>query len=88
MTATTKSKMIKGSAPVKGENEDRKYFNLQKLSLDTGISQDKLYNNMKGIYDSLTDAEKKAIAVCLMGPVKNFYGRLGMIVTFNKAPEK
>lgn len=86
---------IKGKEVIKGtlqllQNKEEtdevghKFFNLQKIIKVTGIQNDKVYNNFKGAYNSLTDAEKKQIATCLMGPVKNIFERLGMAVSFSK----
>jgi hypothetical protein len=89
---TKKNKMVKGSTTLikpDGLQSDQahKYFNLQRIISDTGIQNDKLYNNMKGAYNSLTKDERKQIATCLMGPVKNIFERLGMVVSFSKLPD-
>lgn len=65
-------------------DDDRRYFNLQKVANTTKIQQDKIYNNFKGMYTSLTAEEKKQIATCLMGPVKKMFESLGMSVSFFK----
>jgi hypothetical protein len=86
---TKKKKMVKGTTIVKPEDIDEahKYFNLQRVISDTRIQSDKVYNNMKGAYNSLSGDERKQIATCLMGPVVNLFKRLGMQVSFSKLQE-
>lgn len=86
---TSENKMIKGSA-IASEvtvEDSHKFFNLQKIIATTRIQQDKLYNNMKGSYDSLTTEEKKRVATCLMIPVRDMFARLGMSVSFQPIPK-
>lgn len=92
MTAKKKKKMIKGSvraaAPdALNEADAHKFFNLQRVIEATRIQPDKIYNNMKGVYSSLSPEEHKQIATCLMSPVRNFFARLGMHVSFSKLPD-
>jgi len=84
MTAISK-KVVKGTEPkIDDPTEIRKYFNLQKVIAVTGVQGDKIYNNMKGAYNSLTQDEKKRIATCMMVPVKVFFEKLGMAVSFSR----
>jgi hypothetical protein len=93
MTSAKSKEVIKGTLELLRNREDEadevghKFFNLQKIIKVTGIQPDKVYNNFKDKYNSLTDAEKKQIATCLMLPVKNVFERLGMSVSFSKLPE-
>lgn len=64
--------------------DSHKFFNLQRIVSSTGIQQDKIYNNMKGHYDSLSAEEKKRIATVLMIPIRDMFKRLGMGVKFHK----
>jgi hypothetical protein len=89
---TIKSKeVIKGTLQLLQNKEEtdevgHKFFNLQKIIKVTGIQSDKVYNNFKDKYNSLTTSEKKQIATCLMLPIKDVFERLGMAVTFSPLP--
>lgn len=61
-----------------------KYFNLQMILKTTRLNPDKVYNNFKGAYNSLSPEEKKQIATALMIPTKEMFARLGMDVSFSK----
>jgi hypothetical protein len=63
-----------------------KFFNLQRVITETKIDQDKVYNNFKGEYKSLSPEEGKQIATCLMRPVQDIFARLGMRVKFEPMP--
>jgi hypothetical protein len=62
-----------------------KFFNLKKVSDITGIQPDKIYNNMREDYDSLTPADCKQIAEVLKPNVVKLFQKLGYKVTFSKA---
>jgi hypothetical protein len=88
MAVKTKKKVVKkrrfkASDTIDPVKDAHKYFNLQKVIEQTCIQPDKIYNNMKGLYNSLTLEERKQIATCLMIPVANIFERLGMKVTFS-----
>jgi hypothetical protein len=59
-----------------------KFFNLKKVSDLTQIQPDKIYNNMRGDYNSLSAADTSSIAKILIPNVKKFFERLGYEVTF------
>lgn len=79
--------MIKGSTQAKKPDGPHKFFNLQKIIEATQIQPDKVYNNFKGVYSSLTNEERKQIATALMMPVQKIFEGLGMVVSFSKLPE-
>jgi len=88
---TTRSKKKKPAKITRLKAEDalnakaaHKFFNLQSVIEVTGIQEDKVYNNFKGVYNSFTPEEKKRIATCLMIPTVSLFERLGMKVTFSK----
>jgi len=88
---TTRSKKKKPAKISRLKAEDaldaraaHKFFNLQSIIEVTGIQEDKVYNNFKGVYNSFTPEEKKRIATCLMIPAVSVFERLGMKVTFSK----
>jgi hypothetical protein len=93
MTSAKSKEVIKGTLELLKQREDdadevgHKFFNLQKIIKVTGIQPDKVYNNFKDKYNSLTIDEKKQIATCLMLPVKNVFERLGMVVSFAPTQE-
>jgi hypothetical protein len=59
-----------------------KFFNLKKVSDLTRIQPDKIYNNMRGDYNSLSSSDTSSIAKILIPNVKKFFERLGYEVTF------
>lgn len=65
-----------------------KFFNFKRVIDRTGIQQDKLYNNLKNEYHSLTDEDKKNIASVLMPPIKQLFKMLGYAVEFTRKKEK
>ena len=79
---TTKKAMIKGTQ--KPAPPAYKYFNLKAVIDDVGIQADKVYNNFKGLYNSLNDSDRKRIATVLMGPTSEVFARLGIEVKFSK----
>jgi hypothetical protein len=88
---TTRSKKKKPAKITRLKAEDalnakaaHKFFNLQSIIEVTGIQEDKVYNNFKGVYNSFTNEEKKRIATCLMIPTVSVFERLGMKLTFSK----
>ena len=54
-----------------------KFFNVNKIGAVTNINSDKIYNNVKGFYDSLTHEEKESIANTLAGKAVEFFKSLG-----------
>jgi len=92
MTTKTKKKKPAKTAKITRVKPDEaldaraahKFFNLQSIIEVTHIQEDKVYNNFKGAYNSLTPEEKKRIATCLMIPIVSVFERLGMKVTFSK----
>lgn len=90
MATKTKKKKQAGLADLldrefeKAGRAPHKFFNLQSIIEVTGIQTDKVYNNFKGVYNSLTPDEKKRIATCLMIPTASVFETLGMKVTFAK----
>lgn len=83
MTIANKKKMIKGTQPIGPENPTR-FLNIMKVAGLTKIDKDKIYNNLKGRYNTLTPAEKKQIATLLMMPLDSMFKRLGMQISFTK----
>jgi hypothetical protein len=71
-----------------GKFNAHKYFNMKLVSTITGINQDKIYNNLKGEYDSFTDQDKKQIAAALIPAVKSFFKLLGYAVEFTASNKK
>jgi hypothetical protein len=89
MTTRTKKKKPAKISRLKAEDAldaraAHKFFNLQSIIEVTGIQEDKVYNNFKGVYNSFTPEEKKRIATCLMIPAVSVFERLGMKLTFSK----
>jgi hypothetical protein len=70
--------------PKDGGDKFYKFFNFKRVIDQTGIQQDKLYNNLKNEYHSLTDEDKKNIANVLMPPIKQLIKMLGYAVEFNR----
>jgi hypothetical protein len=71
----------KREAAGKVENPFYKFLNVNRISDATGINSDKIYNNMKGFYDSLGPKEKKVIATTLFGHVQTFFKKLGYTIS-------
>lgn len=58
-----------------------KYFNLKRISDKLKIHPDKLYNNFKGLYNSLSKKECDNIAKLLTPQVESFFDRIGYTIT-------
>lgn len=69
-------------------NEDmpHKFINFKKIIDLTGINQDKLYNNLKGEYSSLTDEEIKKIVDVLFPKLVRVFKRFGYILDLKRLP--
>lgn len=80
MTVTTKGRQAKKSEGL----EFWSLFKFHKISEVTGIQRDKLYNNLKGYYDSLNSTDKKTIFDLLAPHVKKLFEYLGYSVEFTK----
>ena len=64
-----------------------KFFQLNKIAKILGIKKDKVYNNFNGKYDSLdNNGDQQRIAKLMMPQVKKFFEKLGINVSFTKAP--
>jgi hypothetical protein len=61
-----------------------KYINFKRVIDDTGIQQDKVYNNLKGEYHSFTPEENKKIFEALSTSVKEVFKNLGYAVNFSR----
>lgn len=61
-----------------------KFFNMKKVIDLSGINQDKVYNNLKGEYNSLSPEEKNKMASILTAPVKSFFKNLGYACEITK----
>lgn len=85
MTTVTKKQRPGLSAILNQSKDDQdtshKFFNLKKVIDLTKIQPDKIYNNMRGDYDSLTLQDRKNIAAVLIPNVKKFFEKLGYLVT-------
>lgn len=68
----------------KKENDFFKFFNLKKISDCLVIHPDKMYNNFKGLYHSLSPNDCDNIAILLMPQVEKFFDRIGYTVSFKK----
>lgn len=62
-----------------------KVFNFNRISEQTGIQRDKIYNKVNGLYDSWDqDDAKKKISGVLRPAVVELFRELGFNVTFEK----
>lgn len=61
-----------------------KFFNLKKIADELGIHPDKLYNNFRGLYVSLTDADKRRVANLLKDKLTKLFEHLGYTVVITK----
>jgi hypothetical protein len=66
------------------ERTFHKFFNLKKIADVTQLHPDKIYNNMNGVYNSLSSDDKKAIADTLSPNVVKFFEVLGYDVAIKK----
>lgn len=62
-----------------------RYFNIKKISDQTGIQPDKIYNNLKQFYDSLTPEDKRVIVKLMSPKVIEFFSVMGYEVDIKKA---
>lgn len=67
------------------DEDFQKYFNINLLSRETGIQSDKIYNNLKGHYNSFNETDRKEIVNELSPRVKKLFERLGYKVVISKA---
>jgi hypothetical protein len=65
-----------------------KFFNLKKISDKLKIQPDKLYNNFKGLYDSLSPKDCENIANLMIPHTEKLFERIGYSVTFKKRRDK
>lgn len=63
-----------------GLDQYYKFFNLKRIADMLPMQADKIYNNFKKAYDSLTQDDCKRIAGLLTPSVKKLYDRLGYTV--------
>lgn len=61
-----------------------KFINFKRVIDATGLNQDKVYNNLKGEYHSLTSEERDKIADVLIPNLKKVFETLGYVVRFEK----
>lgn len=61
----------------KADEQPHKFINWKKVSDETGINQDKLYNNVKGQYHSLSAADCDKIADVLGTNLREVFKYLG-----------
>lgn len=61
----------------KPSDKPYKYVNFKKVIDETGLNQDKVYNNLKGEYSSLTPADIKKIIDVLVPNLKQVFNNFG-----------
>lgn len=61
-----------------------KIINFKKVIDETGLNQDKVYNNLKGEYHSFTDEDIKKIVSVLVPNITEVFKTLGYAVRFEK----
>jgi hypothetical protein len=66
------------------EEEYWKIINLKRVSDTTGINRDKLYNNFRGLYSSLTPDDNKKVVDTITPGFKKILKRLGYAVKIEK----
>ena len=66
-----------GTKTKKPSDKPYKYVNFKKVIDETGLNQDKVYNNLKDEYDSLTPADKKKIIDVLFPNLKQVFNNFG-----------
>jgi len=62
-----------------------KFINFKKVIDQTGLNQDKVYNNLKGEYNSFTDEDVKKIVSVLVPNITEVFKTLGYAVRFEKS---
>lgn len=65
-----------------------KFFNLKKLSDILKIQPDKLYNNFKALYFSLSPKECENIVSVLRPQCEKFFSRLGYSIRITKSKKR
>lgn len=75
----------KREAAKKVVNPFYKFINVSRVAEVTNINSDKIYNNMKGFYDSMEPGEKQAIVETLVPNISKFFEKLGYTVSFKRA---
>ena len=66
-----------GTKIKKPSDKPYRYVNFKKVIDETGLNQDKVYNNLKDEYDSLTPADKKKIIDVLFPNLKQVFNNFG-----------
>lgn len=61
-----------------------KIINFKKVIDETGLNQDKVYNNLKGEYSSFTDEDIKKIVNVLVPKLTDVFKTLGYDLRFEK----
>lgn len=58
----------------------KKLINWAYVIKETGIDRNKVYNNAKGVYNSLTDKEVNLIIDKVYAPIKEFFTKFGIAI--------
>jgi len=76
-----------GSKDKNGLQADKPYkiINFKKVIDETGLNQDKVYNNLKGEYNSFTEEDIKKIVGALVPRITEVFKSLGYVIRFEKA---
>lgn len=61
-----------------------KFIKILPIAKELGIEQGKLYNNSRGLYDSLTVKERNNIVELIKPSIREFFKMLGWSVHFTK----
>ena len=75
-------KFVKNS-PDKGDKA-YKIINFKKVIDETGLNQDKVYNNLKGEYNSFNEDDIKKIVNALVPKLTDVFKTLGYAIRFEK----
>lgn len=68
----------------KASDKPYKFINWKKVSDETGINQDKLYNNVKGEYHSLSPADCEKISGTVTANLSEVFRYLGYEISVKK----